>query len=126
MEVDEMKLLTQDELKKLSFPDAVVEDMVINIPNKKLKIKTNGGFLSINRGIELDSCRIIVENWLSIRATVYHAQTKKFENFDEDIDKLIDICEFEYGEEIIFRGFGAKGGWIEIVLSKAFMKVEYD
>jgi len=122
-----MRLLTQAELQKLSFPDSVVEDMVINISNKELKIKTDSGFLSINGGIELNSCRLIVKNWQSIRATIYHAKTKKTENLDlGNIDKLVDICEFEFGEEIIFRGFGAKTGWLEIVLSKAFLQVECD
>lgn len=72
-----MRLLTQAELQKLSFPDSVVEDMVINIPNKELKIKIDSGFLSINGGVELHSCRLIVKNWQSIRATIYHAKTKK-------------------------------------------------
>lgn len=120
-----MRLLTQAELQKLSFPDSVVEDMVINIPNKELKIKTDSGFLSINGGIELNSCMLTVKNWHSISATIYHAKTKKTENLDvSKIDKLVDICEFEFGEEIIFRGFGVKTGWIEIVLSKAFLQVE--
>lgn len=121
-----MKLLTQAELQKLSFPDCVVEDMVINIPNKELKIKTDSGFLSIDGGITLKSCRLIAKNWRTIKAMLYRAKTECWENLDvNNIEKLVDICEFEFSEKIIFRGFGARTGqWIEIVLSEGVLQVE--
>lgn len=125
MENKEMKILTQAELQNLSFPDSIVEDMKIDVLNKELKIKTDSGFLSINSGVELNSCCLLAKNWQSIRATIYHAKTKMTEILDVNkLDKLIDICEFEFGEEIIFRGFGEKGGWIEIILVKAILEVE--
>ena len=122
-----MKFLTKTEIQKLSFPD-LTENMEFDISSREIKIKTDSGFLSINGGSKLGSCKLIAQGWQSIKAVLYHAKTKQWENLDiNNIEKLIDICEFEFGEEIIFRGFGAKTGqWIEIILSKALLKVECD
>lgn len=128
MEVNKMRFLTHAELQKLSFPDCIVEDMLIDILNRELKIKINSGFLSINGGIKLRSCKLTVKNWQAINAKLYRAKTEQWENLDaNNIEKLVDICEFEFGEKITFRGFGAKTGqWIEIILSKAFLEVRCD
>lgn len=123
-----MNLLTIDEIRELSFPDCIVENMLFDIPNRIMTIKTNSGFLSIKEGIKLGSCKLTIENWQSLNATLYRTKTKKWENLNiNNIESLVDICEFEYSEEIIFRGFGiGSHQWIEIILSKATLKVEYD
>ena len=121
-----MNLLTKAEMQNLSFPDYKIENMKFDIPNRIMEIMTNGGYLSLNGGIRLKSCRLVVKNWESIEAKLYRTQTKQWENLDaSDIEKLMDICEFECGEKIIFRGFGAKTGqWIEFIFSKAILEVE--
>jgi hypothetical protein len=122
----EMNLLTRAEIKKLSFSDYVVEDMRFDIFNRVMKITTNGGFLSVNGGVKLKSCHMIVKDWQLLNARLYRTKTKKWEKLDtSDLESLIDICEFCYGEEIIFRGFGVKTGqWIELIFSKASLQVE--
>lgn len=121
-----MNLLTKSEIQNLSFPDYKIENMKFDIPNRIIEIITNGGYLSINGGIRLKSCRLFVKNWQSIEVKLYRTQTKQWEKLNtDDMEKLIDICEFEYGEKIIFRGFGAKTGqWIELVFFNAILEVE--
>src|SRR5687768_14555716 len=102
MEVIKMKFLAATEIHKLSFPDCKVEEMSLDPINRELIIKTDSGFLSINEGITLKSCVLIIKNWQSIKASLYRAKTKKWENLDFNTnEKLSDICEFEYGNEII-------------------------
>jgi len=121
-----MSLLTKVEMQKLSFPDYKIESMRINVPNRIMEIMTNGGYLSIGGGIRLKFCKLAIKNWQSIEAKLYRAQTKQWEKLDaNNIEKLIDICEFECEEKIIFRGFGDKTGqWIELVFYKAILEVE--
>ncbi len=119
-----MKVLTQNEFQKLSFPGAKIEEMKIDTINKILEIKVNSGHLDIDGGVELNSCYLSITNWESIKATIYHAKTKNIEILDiNKLDKLDDICEFEFGNILILRGFGVKGGWIEIIVEKPILKV---
>jgi len=111
-----MRFLTKTEIQKLSFPDCKAMNMEFDIPSKKIKIKTDSGFLSINGGEKLGACKLILQGWQSIKAVLYRTKTKQWESLDiNNIEKVVDICEFEFGEEIIFRGFGAKTeiAWIE-------------
>lgn len=119
--------MTEVEKQKLSFPDCAVKDMHFDITNRVVKIKTNGGYLAINGGTSLKFCKLIVKDWLTMNVALYRAKTKKWEKLSLDnIENLLDICEFVYGKKIIFRGFGSRTGqWIEIVFSGATLDVEY-
>lgn len=122
-----MNLLTKSEIKNLSFSDYKIESMESDIPHRIIKIITSGGYLSIDGGIRLRSCRVIVKNWQSIEINRYQTQTKQWVKLNtDDIEKLIDICEFEYGEQITFiKGFGEKTGqWIEFIFYNATLEIE--
>lgn len=122
-----MKLMTESEMQKLSFPDCQVEKMHIDIHNKIVEIQTSCGYLDMAPGIVVKTCKVIIKNWRSISASLYRADTKKWEKQNqENIEKLNDICEFNYGKDIILRGFGVETGqWIEIVINEAILEVQY-
>jgi hypothetical protein len=128
LEAEKMKLLTPTEIQKLSFPDCNIEDMEINIPNKEIKIKTSGAFLSIDNGTQLKSCKITIKNWQSIKLAFYYIGIKRWVNLHiDEIEELTGIAQFEFGEEIIFWGFGSKTDeWNQITISGAFLIVECD
>jgi hypothetical protein len=128
LEAEKIKLLTPTEIQKLSSPDCNIEDMEINIPNKEIKIKTSSAILSIDNGTQLKTCKITIKNWESIKLAFYYMEIKRWINSDiNEIEKLTGIGEFEFGEEIIFWGFGAKTDqWTQITISDAFLIVECD
>lgn len=123
-----MKLLTKNEIQRLSFPDCIVEKMQFDIADRIVNIKTNIGYLSINEGINLKNCKLTLKNWQELRGSLYNSKTKKWEKLDIDnMEELIDICEFNYGKEITFSGFGKESGqWIELVFLNTILKVECD
>jgi hypothetical protein len=120
-----MRLLTENEMKQLSFPDCIVEEMKFDIPQKIVKIKTDIGYLSSDGGVKLKNCELIIRDWSELKVSLYRAATKQWEKLDvNQIEKLVDICEFEYDKKIIFRGFGKKTGqWIEVVFLDGTLKV---
>lgn len=120
-----MRLLTENEMKQLSFPDCIVEEMNFDIPGKTVKIKTDIGYLSSDSGVKLKNCEIIIRDWSELKVSLYRAASKQWEKLDvNQIEKLVDICEFEYGKKIVFRGFGKKTGqWIEVVFLDGMIKV---
>jgi len=121
-----MKVLAQSELKQLSFPDSKVENMEIDFSKHIVNIEVNSGYLCKNTGVRLPACKIIIKQWSSLTVRLYRASTEEWEkvNINEDMEKLIDICEFVYGEDIVFRGVGKKSGqWLELVFSKAIAEV---
>ncbi len=122
-----MELMTEVEKQKLSFPDYEVKDMRFDIASRVVEIETDGGYLAINGGMSLKFCKLKVKDWLAMSAALYRAKTKKWEKLSlGNIEDLSDICEFVYGKEIIFRGFGSRTGqWIEIIFSGATLEVEY-
>jgi hypothetical protein len=123
-----MKLLTKSDMQHLSFPDSIIKNMQFDIPSKIVKIKTDAGYLSKNDGIKVKNCELFVTDWDQLKISLYRAKTKQWEKLDEDkIEKLVDICEFEYKDKIVFRGFGEESGqWIEIMFISATLKVECD
>jgi hypothetical protein len=120
-----MKLLTQAELKELSFPDSKVECMEINNQDKTARIELNSAYLSCKGGVRLPACDVQIKQWHSLSAKLYKASMERWETLEEDcIESLTDICEFEYGDDVVFRGFGEESGqWIEIVFSKPVFEV---
>lgn len=120
-----MRFLTKNEIKQLSFPDCIVEEMKFDIPEKIVKIKTNIGYLSGNGGVKLKNCELIIRDWHELNVSLYRVTTKRWEKLDVDhIEKLVDICEFECDGKTVFRGFGEiTGQWIEIVFLNAVLKV---
>lgn len=123
---DKMRILNNDEIEKLSFPDYHVEFIHIDDLKKIAKIETDGAYLLSTEGIRLKKCELTIKNWQSIDIALYRASTKQWENLSlSNIDNLSDICEFEYGKDIIFRGFGQKTGqWIELKFKNSSIEVK--
>lgn len=123
-----MKLLTEAQIQNLSFSDCKVEKMQFDISNRIVDIKTDGAYVVMDECVEFQSCRLMVKNWESVSARLYRAKTKQWEELDVNcIEKLVDICEFNYDQEIVFRGFGAESGqWVEITFTKAALEVICD
>lgn len=110
-----MEIINLLELQNLSFPDCQILKMFIDMNNKIAEIYTNSGYINLRGGINLLNCQIILKNWASIDIALYNSKTKIWEKLNSsNIDYLDDICEFNFGELIIFKGFGKRSGqWIE-------------
>jgi hypothetical protein len=121
-----MKKLTEFELKNLSFPDCIVQDMWINVSDKVAEVKTDTGYLLFDGGTRLKNCHLIIHDWEELQISRYWANKKKWEKLNvEDVERLVDICEFVYGKNVVFRGFGEKTGqWVEIKFFNCVLVVE--
>ena len=129
MEAEEMKYLTNLEIQNLSFPDSDVEQMLLSMMEKiKLEINTDSCYVNLNGGKRLFDCKVKLKNWEKVEITLYEASTGEVKVLSpETADKLVDICEFEYGEKITFKGFGVSTGqWLEYTFFGGDLSVTYE
>jgi hypothetical protein len=128
MEVKNMIFLTQMELQKLSFPDSEVKDMKINSIQKLMEIDADSCYLDLNGGKRLFNCKVQLRNWRNLEILLYESSAEELKILEPDsAEMLVDICEFVYGEKIIFKGFGKKTGqWIEYDFIGGEFTVSYE
>lgn len=123
-----MNRLTKLEIENLSFPDSDVENMSLCFDHCTLEIKTDSCYLNVNGGKRLFGCVVKLIKWRMVNISLYESSTEEIKILSpETADNLVDICEFEFGDKIIFKGFGAKTGqWVEYVFTGGEMSVTYD
>lgn len=108
-------LVKNSEIKKLSFPDSTVKSMMVDTNNKVSEIVTDACYLNQNGGIEFNQCVIKIGDWYDAEISLYGTMSKEWKQLTQkNIDYLMDICEFSYGEKLVIRGFGVQTGqWLE-------------
>ena len=123
-----MKKLSNIELKHLSFPESEVLSMDLNLEDKIMKLDIDSCYVDLSEGKRYFECSLELRNWRSLKVELYEASSQKDLILNPvSADKLADICEFEFGEEYIFRGFGKlTGQWIEYSFSGGELVVNID
>jgi hypothetical protein len=119
-----VRILKTNELELLSFPDTNVIAMSIDIVNRKVVIETDTYYLD---GVDklCDDCKLEIKDWLDLDVECHFGVLNKTEKLSvEAYEPLVDICIFEYGETVLFAGFGKKTRhWIEYKFLKPVMTV---
>ncbi|CAG9001007.1 MAG: hypothetical protein CENE_03029 [Candidatus Celerinatantimonas neptuna] len=125
-----MIIINKTELGKLSFPDFTVTQMVINLDKKVSEIFTDGAVIDDDAGlIELDSGKLVIKHWQEISIREYQADISSWVGIELlQADKLKDICEEVFDDDIVLRGFGYQSGlWLEYKFIKPeIMYAEFD
>lgn len=125
-----MIIINKTELGKLSFPDFTVTQMVINLDKKVSEIFTDGAVIDDDaRLIELDSGKLVIKHWQEISIREYQADISSWVGIELlQADKLKDICEEVFDDDIVLRGFGYQSGlWLEYKFIKPeIMYAEFD
>lgn len=123
-----MRSLLRDELGNISFPDSDVKKMFIDWNKHILEIYTDSCYLANGEGIILFNCKLILANWSNLKISIYDSLTNEMRFVAPIIDEqLADISEFNYGESIIFKGFGVNTGqWLEYEIIGGTFELEYE
>ncbi|NGX30332.1 MAG: hypothetical protein K940chlam4_01178 [Candidatus Anoxychlamydiales bacterium] len=101
-------------LKKLSFPDFIVQKMTFFELKKRIEIYLNGAYLDINDGKLFASGNLFFYDYQKIEAKLYD-NDKWIDLNPQNYDSLKSIEEFIYiNDNVYIKGFGKKTGkWIE-------------
>ncbi len=124
-----MKILDENMMKNLSFPDFDVEKIEFSPKEKKLKIFVEGAWLDINGGFELGKGVLCFSNWEDLSISRFDPCAEKWSNISEvKVEPLKDLCEVRFDDSTIcLYGFGKQiGHWMEWKIQKAKMHAEFD
>lgn len=123
-----MKIL-KEYFSKLNFTDHIVNSMLLNFKLKTLELKTDGVSLKSNdKWKELGEATIKISNWKSIMISIYETKEKKWKNLDEsNYDTLKEICEADFNNNMILRGFGKKTGqWLQYEIISPMVDIDFN
>src|SRR5882757_2502051 len=97
MEILKMKILNENMMTHLSFPDFDVEKIDFSQQNKTLKIFVDGAWLDLKGGQELGNGILFFDDWKNLTIRAFDSTLEKWTNIDiEKIDPLKDICEIKF------------------------------
>ena len=117
-------------LSELSFPDFFVSKITIDPYGKSAEIFTDGAMIEGKEIglIELGQGKLVIKRWQKISIKAYNAGSSGWDELEVmGADKLKDVCEVEFGDDIVLRGFGFySGAWTECKFVKPeIMYAEY-
>jgi hypothetical protein len=124
-----MKILNENMMKYLSFPDSDVKKINFSQKNKTLKFFIEGAWLDLEDGQELGKGFLSFEDWKNLTIRAYHSSIKKWENIDiKKIEHLNDICEIKFApSSVSLAGFSKNCGlWTEWNIENAKMHAEFE
>ena len=124
-----MKILNENMIKNLSFPDFEVEKMEFFLQEKVLKISVEGAWLEINGGIQLGKGVLFFKDWESLSINRFNSTSEKWSPIEEaSAESLRDLCEVKFFDSVIsLCGFGSHTGqWIEWKIVNAKIYAEFD
>lgn len=105
-----MKILKKD-FFRLNFSDYPVKLMLLDKKLKILKIIIDGwNFRQTEGWKRLGEGTIKIFDWECIDVSMFLIKENIWIRFEDDIDYLKEICEMEFNENVVFRGFGKKQG----------------
>lgn len=109
-----MKILFPS-LKALSFPDCMVAGFSLDVGAGEAVVAMSGAWLDGALNNPIGPGRLAISGWSSLICRTFdHAAGTWVPS--SAVEPLKDICEAEFGEElIVMRGFSAASGlWIEL------------
>lgn len=111
------KKIVYPELDLISFHDAPVLGMKLNLDTKEFSISLDDSYLRKPNGIELEGPGVLtIQNWQSFKSDVFTVDDQLYEGFDE----LREICRFNItSDKVQLEGFGKKTHhWIRYFFTK--------
>lgn len=102
------------QLARLSFPDAQVERIDLDLPARRLTLRVDDAWLDSEGARCIGAGELVITGWDRLDARVYDHAADKWSNVT--FTPLRDICEFLVGEStIVLRGFAKDSGlWMEV------------
>jgi hypothetical protein len=123
-----LELLTDEQIKNLSFPDAEVKSFELEVEGKIFRCTTDLSFISGSENRMVGNTSLIFRNWTSL--SIKEWDGKNFVPIDKKnlkSSELKDIGENSFGNEIILRGFTVGTNfWTEYKFLNAEVTVEVD
>lgn len=117
--------VVHERLSHLSFPDAQVEHVDLDLPAKRLTLRIDGAWLD-GEGIgSIGAGDLVVTGWEHLDVRVYDHERDAWSRVA--FMPLRDICEFCVdASQIVLRGFAKDtGSWMEIAASGAQTRGTY-
>lgn len=125
-----MKILNENMMKNLSFPDFEVEKMEFSPQKKILKIFVEGAWLDVDGGTKLGKGILFFNEWKSLTIYRFDPSTEKWSSADDEFpaEQLRALCEVNFfGSTISLSGFGKQlGQWMEWKIVNAKMHAEFE
>jgi len=123
-----MRILDQNMMKKLSFPDYEVEKMEFFPQTKTLALVVDGGWLDVEDGVQLGKGVLFFKNWENLLIRRYNPLTSIWTNVEElSAEPLRDLCEVKFfNSSVNLCGFGKElGFWLEWQILNTEMYAEF-
>jgi hypothetical protein len=125
-----MKILDENIMKDLSFPDFEIEKFEFSPERKILKIFIEGAWLNIDRGSLLGKGVLCFNDWTNLSISRFDPCTEIWSNVNEltIVEPLKDLCEIKFANSTVYLcGFGKQSGhWVEWKLQGPQMHAEFD
>ncbi len=125
-----MKILDENIIKNLSFPDFDIEKIAFFPEKKILKIFIEGAWLEVDGGSLLGKGVLCFYDWADFSISRFDPYIKNWSKVEEltNVEPLKDLCEMKFANSIIYLyGFGKQiGYWMEWKIQKPKMYAEFD
>lgn len=121
-----LELLSDEQIKNLSFPDAEVKSFELDAEAKIFRCSTDLSFISGSDNRMVGYTSLLLKNWTSLSIQEWDGKNylpidkKKLQGYE-----LKDIGENSFGSEVILRGFTVGTNyWTEFKFFNAEVTVE--
>lgn len=103
-----------EQLAHLSFPDAQVEGVDLDLQARRMALRVDGAWLDSEGVHAIGAGELVIDGWDHLDVRVYEHETEKWSKVAFTL--LRDICEFQAdASTIILRGFAKDSGlWTEV------------
>ncbi|NRA66654.1 MAG: hypothetical protein HRU19_19350 [Pseudobacteriovorax sp.] len=121
-------VVSEKDLKCLSFPEAQVLEMNVDPLRKTINIHVDHAYIDdSNSGIHLQKVVLSISDFRDISACEFESGILKPINPEDHRFFLRDICEFLIeNDQILIKGFSKiRGFWVEFEILHGKLTVEY-
>jgi hypothetical protein len=103
-----------EQLAHLSFPDAQVKSVDLDLPARRLALRVDGAWLDSQGASAIGAGELAISGWDHLDVRVYEHEAEQWSKVG--FTPLRDICEFlTDASKIILRGFAKDSGlWTEV------------
>lgn len=124
-----MKILDEDMMKNLSFPDFDIEKMEFSPEKKILKVFVEGAWLDINGGMLLNKGILFFSDWDFLSISRYDNLLEKWIEVEiNNAEELRDLCEVNWlNPNVCLCGFSKQlGDGMEWKIFNTKMHAEFE
>lgn len=121
-----MTTIPRKQLAKLSFPDAQVETIDLDLDARRMALRVDNVWLDSEGVRSMSAGELVINGWDRLDIRAYEHHTQKWSKIE--FAPLRDICEFLVGESaIVLRGFAKDSGlWTEVTAVGDQVQVAYN